>query len=68
MYYDIYTLSLLAALEEYIPFMSEDDVLEILVGGVTPEPIKILAWEAMRTRRFEAFNERYKKALLGQKK
>ena len=47
MYFDLYTLSLLIALERYIPFMSEEELLRILVYGETPDSATIAVWETM---------------------
>ena len=50
MRYDFFTLSLLAALEEYIPYMSQADLIDILEFGAVPSASKIRLWELRKER------------------
>ena len=50
MKYDFYTLSLLSSLEVYLPYMTEEEIADILRYGVAPSPWQIREWESMRER------------------
>ena len=68
MYYNIESLLLLYRLEDYLPFMSDYDIIRILEFGITPSAMEIGLWAVMKDARDRAVNERLKKAISGQKK
>jgi hypothetical protein len=67
MKYDFFTLSLLATYEAYLPYMSEEDIADMLQWGAVPSPWKIRQWESQRASRKGAIDEALKTAILRQK-
>lgn len=61
MKYDFYTLSLLSSLEAYLPYMTEEELTDILSFGIVPSPWRIKVWEGMR----ESERGRIEKAVNG---
>ena len=51
MRYNLYVLSLLKALEDYIPYMSEEEIFDILLGGIELSPLSIVVWEMKKKGR-----------------
>lgn len=67
MRYSVESLTLLLALEDYIPFMTKEELLTILWYGRKPSDAEICTWELKRQVREQALERRFKKALTGQK-
>ena len=67
MYFEIYALSLLAALEEYLPYMSDDEIREILFFGIEPDALTVWGWEVRKSARREDIARRFREAYGRQK-
>lgn len=67
MKYSVEALTLLIALEDYIPFMTEEELLTILWYGKKPDNSAICTWELKRQVREQALERRLKSALSRQK-
>lgn len=68
MEYDFFALSLLVALEEYLPFMSDDEIREILYYGMEPDALTVWGWEVRKSARMEKVLRRFRDAYGRQKK
>ena len=67
MYFEIYALSLLAALEEYLPYMSDDEIREILFFGIEPDALTVWGWEVRKSARRSEVARRFREAYGRQK-
>lgn len=68
MRYSLYVLSLLSAYEDYLPFMTDEQILGILVWGREPDALSVAVWEMNRRKWRERSAEgRIEEALLRQK-
>ena len=67
MRHDLYILALLEALEEYIPYMSEDEVAGILFGGEEPDAVTVWGWEVRRATRRAILARQFREAERRQK-
>ena len=67
MKYDFFTLSLLATYEAYLPYMSDEDITDILQWGAVPSPWKISQWERERSRKKGRIEAALKTAISRQK-
>lgn len=68
MRFEIYALSLLAALEEYLPYMSEEEIRAILYYGMEPDSLTVWGWELRKTARRSELARRFRDAYGRQKK
>lgn len=66
--YKIYVLSLLFALEEYLPYMSDDEVADIVFCGEEPDALTVWRWEARRSAHKAVLERRFTDAFSRQKK
>ena len=67
MRFEIYALSLLMALEEYLPYMSDDEIRGILYFGIEPDALAIWGWEVWKRARGEDVARRFREAYGRQK-
>ena len=67
-HYSIYVLSLLWALEEYIPFMSDDEIMHILLCGEEPDALTVWGWEVRKSVRDARLARAFRDAQTRQKK
>lgn len=67
MYFEIYALSLLEALEEYLPYMSDDEIRAILFYGIEPDALTVWGWEVRKSARCSEVARRFREAYGRQK-
>ena len=67
MNFEIFALSLLGFLEDYLPYMTEDEVAEILLYGIVPDGMKIAVWDIRRRQREEMLYGMFNDAFLSEK-
>ena len=48
--YEVTALLLLAIYEDYLPYMSDDEVCDILQWGQAPAPWQVKVWESRRAQ------------------
>lgn len=68
MIFDIYAISLLSALEEYLPYMSDDEIRGILYYGIEPDAFTVWGWEMKKSARNSSVERRFRDAYGRQKK
>jgi len=68
MFCKVYVLSLLSALREYIPYMSDEEVAEILYYGEEPDAITVWGWEVRKAARETILARQFGEAYGRQKK
>lgn len=67
MEYSVESLSLLFTLQEYIPYMSTEELLAILWYGMKPDNATINGWELKRRSREATIERRLREAISRQK-
>ena len=65
--YDFFALSLLALYEDYLPCMTDEDIIDILQYGAVPGPWKVKKWESMKVTRSARIEDAIETAISRQK-
>ncbi len=67
MNFEIFALSLLCFLEDYLPYMTEEEVAGILLYGFVPDGMQIAVWDIRRRQREEMLDGMFNDAFLSEK-